>query len=273
MLLSLFLDTYAQHRDIADSTLKQYQFVILSFSRALDHPAKLSDLSADNVNGWLRSMQQAGQSPHTCKSSRMTILSVWNLATQLDMIPRHGNVRGIRTPDLIIKTLTSEQVAAIRDCCDRLRGRWHKLTIAGYMRTFVDATLETSLRQSDLHRIPLSCICEQPIQLIQKKTGYRRLAIFSESLIARILHWHNGDQLIWPRHSKTLVATRLRILGEQLKIVGLTHTMLRKTAISDVEAQAPGSGWIFAGHRSPSTTQAWYTDRQQQYCGLPKPRL
>lgn len=272
MFLSQFLDSYAIYRDVEESTIQQYRYVVKCFSQFLGREANLDDLKVELVNDWIKSIK-GRLSPHTCKSRRMTILVIWNLATRLDLAGPPKNVRIVRTPDLLIPTLTREQVNDLRSACDRLRKMWKSVTVCGYMRTIVDATLETALRQSDLHRIKLSQICDRPIHIIQKKTGYRRMAVLSETLIARILAWHNRQEFIWPAHSRTLIATRLRLLGRKLGIDNLTHTTLRKTAISDVEAQSPGTGWIFAGHRSPATTQKWYTDANQQYLGLPRTRF
>jgi len=44
-----------------------------------------------------------------------------------------------------------------------------------------------------------------------------------------------------------------------------------KPAITSVERQAPGIGWIFAGHKSPATTQQWYIDAERAYAAIPRP--
>lgn len=273
MTLDAFLKMYyALIRDVRDSTIDQYGWCVLSFSKFLGRPALLSDLRHDVVSAWIKWLCGRG-SKETAKSRRMTLLSIWSAATALGYAPaRSGVVRPVKVPNRVVRSLTTEQCADVMSETRKLRGRLFRCRKAPYMTTLVRATLETSMRQSDLHILewPDVVACHGTLQLVQIKTGVRRWAFMSRELLNEIAAWHGPHGLIWPRGERGTIGKILQKIGLKLGI-RLTHTRLRVAAITDVERQQAGAGWIFAGHASPATTRTWYTDFDRVADSIPRP--
>jgi predicted DNA-binding transcriptional regulator AlpA/site-specific recombinase XerD len=281
--LTTLLEKYAKYRDIRQSTVDSYSWKIKCFSKHLGHEATLADLTPDVVNGFIRDIQKT-QSAFTCKGTKIMIATIWRFAASLDLVPPPKQLRQIKMPEVVVKTLNRDQIEEIRTACrdfGRQHHRWFDgHSVAGYMLTAIDATMQTALRWSDLRRIKMADLETQPMSIVQYKTGHRRLAQFDEELLNRIREWKFDRELwleehhqpitqtefVWPSgNGKGLFTRNLRRIGQRIGIKGLTHTFLRKCAISLAEEAMPGGGWVFAGHRTPCTTQQWYTDRDRQY--------
>lgn len=273
MTLDSFLKMYyAQARDVRESTIKQYAWCILSFSKFLGRPALLSDLRQDAVNEWVKWLCSRG-SRETAKSRRMTLLSIWNCAAALGYVNRRTEfIRTVKTPQRIVKSLTQEQCLQIMQEARNLRGRLFRCPKGQYMASLIRGTLETSLRQSDLHALEWPDVLANRgrLQIVQRKSGIRRWVFLSEDLLAKIGKWHGPDGLIWPRGDRATVGKILQQIGRKMGI-RLTHTRLRVASITDVERQSPNAGWRFAGHSCPTTTQRWYTDLDMSAEGIPRP--
>lgn len=275
MTIEMFLKMYySQVRDVRESTVEQYGWVILSFSKWLGRPAELTDLRHDVVNDWIRHITNT-LSRETAKSRRMTLLSIWNCAAALGYANRRTErIRTVKTPQRIIKALTQEQCTQIMHEARKLRGTLFGYPKGPYVASLVRATLESSLRFSDLHLLQWPDVVESggKFQIVQRKNGVRRWVFFSSELLAKIAKWHGSDGLVWPRGDRATVGKILQKIGRNLGI-RLTHTRLRVAAITDVERQKPGSGWHFAGHADPTTTSKWYTDFDRVADGLPRPQF
>lgn len=273
MTIEMFLKMYYQQvRDVRESTIQQYSWCVLSFSKWLGRPAEIDDLGQDVVNGWIRHLTST-LSRETAKSRRMTLLSIWNAAAALGYTKaRTTGIRIVKTPAHIVRSLSSEQCHAIVDVISRLHGTLFGYPKSAYLSSLVKATLETSLRQSDLHLLEWPDVRDSGgrLQIVQFKTGVRRWVFLSQGLLREISAWHGTAGLVWPRGERGTIGRILQRVGRELNL-RLTHTRLRQTAITDVERQQAGAGWLFAGHASPETTRRWYTDFDRVADGLPRP--
>lgn len=275
--LAEFLDEYTSIKDIRTGTIRQYEYVILSFRDFLEREPLMADFNRQAVNGWLKWLQDTRDfSPFTLKSRRITMLSIWRLAAELEYVdpPRSLFIRKVKLPDRQIETITIEDVHRIIALArrDRRRMRGFPWRRGDYFRSAIMAIMETSLRTSDLHRLDFTDVMKADghFPIIQVKTGHRRWVRMSDHLLDDIRSWHPGHGLIWPRVCRNMLRRELNKLGQ---VIGkhVTPTILRKTAITMAEQRQPGSGWIFAGHKGPETTRLWYTDADLAYRDLPAP--
>jgi integrase len=273
MLLIDFVGTYADYRPIRPSTEAQYQYCVQSFEKHLGRRATTADLTATTVNQWLRHLTEIG-SVHTAHSRRCTLLSIWRLAAELELVEPPRRVRKVVRPAHLVDAISAGQCRDLVTSSAALRGKFRGYLWRDLMRTWIVAALETSLRPGDMLRLSWSHVVESGghLPIIQEKTGKPRRISLSQSLMKDIGTWHKPAGPIWPI-SRQSVGRRLKSLGERVGVPGLTHTDLRKAAITDVERQCPGTGWIFAGHSSPATTQGWYIDSVSAYRNIPSPTL
>jgi len=271
MTLSALVDTYRAYRDVCRSTVDQYRYCVLSYSRFLQREAQLTDLNPLLVNQWLEWLCDNG-SKRTANSRRMEMLTLWNLAADLDLAPRPKMVRTIKFAEHRIDVLTCQQIVELRSEILKLKNKYNGYFRRDLLFTLVQATLETSLRIGDLLSIEWPWILAQHgrFEWIQAKTGRRRRVEFSQALLARIQAWHAPSGLTWPFGSRNTPSRWLSVCSSRLGF-DVTFTTLRKTAITDVERQRPGTGWLFAGHASPDTTRTWYIDHTK--IDVPRPRF
>jgi integrase len=274
-----FMAEYAMIKDVRPGTLSQYEYVLLSLADYLKRDPLISDLNRHAVNGWLVYLQQEREfSVYTLKSRRMTILSIWRLAAELEYCdpPRSVFIRKIKTPDRTIDVLSMDDVRSLLDVLsqDRRKLRGYDIIRGDYLRAAAMAIMETPLRPSDLHKLDYEEVMDARghFQIVQVKTGHRRWVRFSKHLLADIRFWHPGNGRIWPVVHRTMLTNNFRKAGLKLGL-RVNHTILRKTSITLVESRHPGLGWIHAGHKSPSTTQGWYTNADIAYKNLPAMNL
>ena len=142
------------------------------------------------------------------------------------------------------------------------------------MTAWIRVTLETSLRPSDMHKIDWDELKDRngEVKIVQHKTSYRRLVRVSTDTMEYMKTWHRKHGPLFPRPGSSTIAHTIKRIGVNAGIPWMNHTVLRKTAITAVDAVSPGSGWIFAGHRSPATTRRWYTDADRVAAELPIPK-
>ena len=274
MQLDEFLAIYAAYRDVKHSTIEQYRYVVVSYSRFLERPATMRDLEPLSVNRWLQWLSANG-SKFTAKSKRMELITLWNLAAQLGHVEPPKMIRHVRTPEVAVDVLTDEQLASLRRAAHEATGEYNGYRKSDILRTLIQATLETAMRIGDLTSIEWDWMRShrgrfELVERVQGKTSRRRRVCFSDALIDDIAKWHGTGGLTWPFGSKRTAQEWLANCGERAG-VRVTWTKLRKTAITDVERQQPGTGWLFAGHSSPETTRKWYTDWSK--IEVPKPRF
>lgn len=61
----------------SELTKKQYRFTLANLEEFLGHPAKMADLTDDNVCGMMSTLLAAGLSPATVNERRIRINALW----------------------------------------------------------------------------------------------------------------------------------------------------------------------------------------------------
>lgn len=273
MTVENFVSQYAITRDIKDSTADQYRWTVRSLSQFLERPAQLSDLHPDTVNRWLKSLS-GSLSPFTIHSRRGQLLVLWRAAIEMGKVSDEPKqIRRIKRPERVIRTINVDEARLLVHYLSCLSGSIAGRPRGAYLASIVKATLDTALRQSDLHRLDLCAVGKSlgKLQIVQVKTGRRRWVYLSADTLSSLGWAQEGP--IWPRVRRDRVTREIQLAARACGLGRLTHTDLCRSAIRSVEEQAPGSGWIFAGHESDSTTRQWYLPKDLQYEGLPKPKF
>lgn len=274
MTIDNFVAQYANYRDIRPGTIEQYKYTVKSLSRFLNRPAQLQDLHPDTVNRWLRSLS-GKLSPFTIHSKRGQLLVLWRAAIEMQKVeeaPR--TIRSIKRPERVVRTINPDEAALLVHYLSCLTGSIAGRPRGPYLVSLVRATLDTSLRQSDLHLLDWEATekSDGKLQIVQVKTRRRRWVYLSQETLELIRPWAQSGP-IWPRKRRDRVTREIQSAARACGLGRLTHTDLRRSAIRSVEEQSPGSGWIFAGHESDATTRTWYLPKDLQYDGLPRPKF
>ena len=273
MTLQMLLSHYANYRDIRPSTIRQYELSVRSLTKFLGREATTEDLTSDTVNRWLRSLDL---SPFTIRCHRRQLLAIWRGGADLDLLagPPKG-IRRIATPERVIRTLTSDECQKLVTVASRARGKIAGLPAAWYLETFIRATLDTAMRKSDLHGLDRQRVitARGRLEIVQVKSKRRRVVRLSGATLTAVKALASDGPKIWPEPRRELLTRWIRRLAIQAGIGHVTHTDLRRSAIYAVEKQAPGTGWLFAGHSCDQITRQWYLPAGVEYDRLPKPDL
>jgi len=240
MRLVDYVTRYALDRDIREGTVEQYRLTVRSLEKFLGRSPSVEDLQPETINSWLRMIGEKC-SPYTVKSKRAQLLVLWRAAADDELSPPPPRkIRRPKLPELVL------------------------------------VTLDSALRQSDLHRLDWSQVLDAGgrLQIVQRKTGRRRWVHMSEPTMAELTSYMRGfSGSLWPMADRGAVTRDLRAAAVAAGLGRITHTDLRRSAIRSVEEQQAGAGWIFAGHESDSTTRKWYLPKDLVYDSLPRPRL
>jgi integrase len=184
MLLSNVLDRIVLEFDLQPCTIKQYRMVVSRFSAWLGKKAELSDLTMDNLNGFLFASQQK-LNPTTIRNYRVAMTRVWNYASETEGIPSY-NPKRLRRQKLIQKPVLSwsqGQVSALLKGSQDLMGELNcGIKQSELMQAWILVGYDTGLRPIDLRFLRWANIDFQygTLSITQHKTRRTHTALLSE---------------------------------------------------------------------------------------------
>lgn len=184
MLLSNVLDKIVLEFDLQPCTVKQYRMVLSRFSAWLGKKAELSDLTMDNLNGFLLASQQK-LNPTTIRNYRVAMTRIWNYASETEGIPGY-NPKRLRRQKLIQKPVlswTQDQVSALLKGTQDLTGKIScGIQQSDLMKAWVLVGYDTGLRPIDLRLMRWVNIDFEygTVSVTQHKTRRTHTALLSE---------------------------------------------------------------------------------------------
>jgi integrase len=286
-LADLLYKHYAIARPISESTLRTtYSGAIRSFGLFLAAPAKVKDLTAANVNGWL--VWASGRfAPHTLHGARQVILCLWRFAFEESIVhdfPR--KIRKVKRPRLVVEAWDTEQVGKLLAAADATAGEFRKTGIEKrlWWRAFILVAWYTGLRLSDVLAIKGASIARMAdgsgrLTTVMQKTQEAIHRIFPQDAMQAVdacMSSGTPRELILPPWvNRRFFYREFKLL---VKAAGLTGSAkwLRRGGASEAERIKPGAGSLHLGHRSPGLFASNYKcDRivQQEITLPPSPVL
>lgn len=260
-LFQYLTDAYfAQRTDISRAWREHLRYVVRGFSRFLERPATLGDLSEASIIGFMRALAP-GHSARTVNDNRGALIILWNDAFDegyLERGPRR--VRRLKEPERIPTAWLLPEFRLILEAAKRARTirTWTPQKWRGLFLTIYD----TSHRISPLLRVPRDCLQGEwltvPAELTKAKRETRH-RLHPET--AETLHSLPHDDpppydellLYWPVTRRRLWREFERIL----KGAGLPHDhkglfhRLRRSSYSAVYAELGlQAASAHASHRS-----------------------
>lgn len=161
--------------DLATVTVKQYELAVKRFSEFLGRQATKDDLTTENVNGFVCSLQKT-LTGTTARNYRVSITRIWNHLTEFYGLEPY-NVRRLRRPKVEQKPVyawSPQQVQQLLKATDELIG---KLKCGAYesefMRAWILIGYDTGLRPIDLRAITWDDLdfASARFAIVQHKTG------------------------------------------------------------------------------------------------------
>ncbi len=190
MRLSEVVQQVAMECDLQDCTVDQYRLAVSRFSAWLEKPSEDTDLTTDNLNGFLCALQKR-VSARTVRNYRVSLTRMWNYLSE-----RYGkepyNVRRLRRPKMEnrpVVSWTTEQVTELLKIALDLPGKLRcGIPERDFSIAWIWVAYDTGLRPVDLRLLRWRDISltDRTLALTQHKTGNPHSALLSENSIAAL---------------------------------------------------------------------------------------
>ncbi len=272
--LRAFVERYALDHGIQDVSRGALLCAVSSLERCLDRPAWLTDLCPDTVNRWIADTIKGGLTARTVKGYRLSLVTLWRYAAELDLARAPCRVRKVKVPRKLPTAWSREELQRLLATCTALEGRIPRgpTRRADFYLAFVLVAYETGLRLGDLLAIRHADIASDgTLVVVAHKTQEViscKLSREARSAIRRMRP--NSPELF--RMSKRGIQEGFKALLKRAKLTG-SIKQLRRTGATWVEATRPGRGEASAylGHRTPWLAETYYIDPRHLNRAKPRP--
>jgi hypothetical protein len=278
MRIDHFLRDYARRRAISEACLDNYRKHLADL--ATFHGIGLSTklLTSKIVDEWLAAKLRDGRSPYYVHGMRASVLAIWNEAHKLGIAERPDAMR-VRRHDLIIRTWSPEEVAALIAGAREIRGLFEKIGIprAPYVASAIAATWHAGVRRNDLHLIRYDQLSDDGVfVLVQHKTGRRHVGRVPLTYVRQMSAWSRAPGPIWPRPGVNEVIRGVfcrlvhRVVKQRPGMLRGCWRDIRRSAENSAEELHPGQGHLLAGHER-RTFERYYRASQESPAVAPEP--
>lgn len=269
-LLDFVQNVYLFQRVIGEGQATHLRNTAAMLSRFLCREALVSDLNANTVNGFLKSLEQ-DRSPSTMASRRGHVLALISAAADHGLIapvaPRL--IRRYRKNAPTPEAWTPDEVERLLVAAREVHGEHKGVRRSLWWEAYIRAAYETGLRPVDLHRLTLQHFDQHGVvSLVQHKTSVAIVRRVSESTL-ELLPSISRDPLFGDWIGKD---QRTIWFGRIVAAAGLSGTFykLRSTCGTLVEQQNPGKGHVALGN-GRAVFERHYWARSIQRDAIPMP--
>lgn len=244
MHLATVVDRVATECDLERSTIDQYRRAESRFSAWLGHRSTDTDLTIENLNGFIASLQKR-VSGLTAKNYRVCITRMWNYLSEHENLASY-NIKRLRRPKIDKKPVFSwshEQVNTLLKGAQDMLGRLRcGIDESDFMTAWIWIGYDTGIRPIDLRllkwsdlQIPLGSMA-----ITQHKTRNPHSALISE----QTKHWlakiaNPTRELVFPLSKGGMRRLELKLYKESIRhgfsrMKGQGIGTLRKTHATDI---------------------------------------
>lgn len=190
MLLTQVVQNITSECDIGQSTISQYERAERRFSTWLGHPAHDDDLTRNNLNNFIKHIQDR-RSNTTASQYRRSLCRMWNYLTEASDKPAY-EIKRLRRPKVEVKPVIAwsmEDLDALLKGASELKG---KVKCGVPAASFVTALLwfayDTGLRPSDIFLIRFADIDfeNRSVCITQHKTKMPHIVFLDDPAIEAI---------------------------------------------------------------------------------------
>ena len=261
-----FVEQYIANRDVTDNYKGNLRKRALKLSRFGGTAAMKKLLTEEMVNEFLASLDL---NPRTVRSYRTDIVSLWNGAADLDLVPYPilRRIRRPKCPELLIDCYTFDEVrkllaaAKAIDWALDLRGSHeypNGVTKSEYWTAAIRLAWDTGIRRGDVWLFRKSAIRpDRTARIVQHKTGQAVTVRLRQGTIDALNVINHDRPCRWTlnasffgRHFKQLVAESGVNRG--------SFKWLRRSSGSYVEMGTCGAGGKHLGHADPRVFDRHY---------------
>lgn len=248
MTLLEFVSQYIQSRRICTEYAKNLGKRAAALARRTGCAELAHVLTESIVNDFLRSLDL---SPYTVRSYRSDILSLWNAAADLDLVPYPIARRLFRcdVPELLIDCYTLEETRALVESCKNLNGCYRNgVTRMDYWSAAIPLAWDAGLRRGDVWQFQRDHLRpDRTFRVVQHKTKRAVTLRLHESTVTALDRIARKQPCLWPIDASFFGRHFQRIVKSSGVNRG-SFKWLRRASGSYVEMQQPGAGHKHLGH-------------------------
>lgn len=253
-------------RGRSPNSVRLLAHAVRQFSRWLERPARLADLSDLTVSRYL--MARAKKlSPHSVARERSGLVAIWNLAHHRGLIKYAPCLPPELCPSKIPRAFTSSELIRLNTAASLSYGYAGRVPASVFFQALLSVAFETGERISALLSIPRACWSSPHLTVpafIRKGGKTERVYQLSPETAEllddaaangsdRVLYWPSSDNALRKRW-KTI--TRRAGVGDGPDVQ--FHALRRSTASH--LAAAGGDATAYLGHSTDRVTRKSYLD-------------
>lgn len=281
-LVDFLEQVYLSERPVSKVQAYRLRCHIGLLSDFLRRHATLADLTKQTVNGFLQHHQQLGKSAKTLKNYRGSLLALWRMAWENELIdtPIRG-VRNVRVARTIPDAFSDSEMVRLLAACDdkRLHGLMPSVPKGEgvYLRALIHFLYDCALRMGDTLKVRRSYIRpDNTFVSLQHKTKQEILRVLRPETVESIdkLLSLTGSDLVFGflDHYAINKLWRQLLVVAGLPVNGRNGPQkVRRTSVSHLESIAPGTGQYHLGHLTPGLAARHYIDPRVVKVNVPLP--
>ncbi len=284
-------EKYFLSRSIASSTEQNYAIAAAKMDGYLRakkienyESFNVEDTTPDLLSGFVRWYESRVQSRETVRSKRKILIAIVNHALVRQQRVLNSKFVRLPKPQKTLKdTWSDQQVAILVQVAGALPGVLPIGTSRGeYAACLIAVTFETAARRGDLTRITVKdALGDGPFRFIQNKTQHATKFVITPGTQQRIRnmpHVQKGARFVFQPWGGTHLDCLTRLAGNAMRRSGLTSSdgclkKLRRSSITEAERVTPGTGYVQAGHTTPTVTVSNYIDADTAYADRHRPKV
>lgn len=262
--LRAVVERYSLERGIAKQTTWQLLYAVRSLETFLGREPTPADLADLPINRWLAWLVASPISPHTAKSKRRGIMTIWRYAAELRLCRLPERVRPVKAPREQPIAWTREELSRLLAAASLKTGtlkRFRAVKAADYWRAYILVGYYSGLRLGDLLALRFDAIeANGCATVIQAKTGMPVTCHMPPDAIRALdaIRRPAREVVFGIMHRATIQET-FRWLVRSASLKGSTKR-LRSSGATWLEATNPGGAMAFLGHRTPGLAYRHYVD-------------
>ena len=230
----------------------------------------LSDLTADDINRFLISLERSHRQPATVRGFRTGLISVLKFTKW--KADEREDIRRVRVPRKVVTAWTHEQIYRLIAVAETLEGFLpNGVRRSTFWLTAILGGYSTGLRWGDLSTLPVSQIrADRSCTVVMSKTQRPVTVRFSE-LAMRCIEEHGQAEVLPCPCTQKWFCAEFSKLVERAEIRGGSFRWLRRSAGSYADRERHGDGRRLLGHCDDVTFNNHYRDEAIVGVSVPEP--
>lgn len=271
-VLYVLRNHYIPNRILSKGSIDQLAISVRCFGKYLGRSPMVADLTRDQINAFVDSLEAAGRAPRTAKNKRADLLALWRCAADEGFVVDALESKKIKTPKVPRRDPDAwdrPELLRFIAACEQLRGHWKRSGVAraDYMRALALVIYSTGLRFTpaiSLKRRDLQADGSITAVWFTQKNRYSQSVQLDAAALAAVRAFGDCHELLLPGPSakRFIWAAWKKVCNMAGLPIGPRNgpQKMRRTAATWLESEIPGAAAQFLGHTDATLARKHYLD-------------